>query len=51
MSVKIGHASLDENNRISGGNAGDQTKKEVCIRTWYNKPWLSVIRPKDSSAA
>ena len=51
MSVKIGHASLDENNRISGGNAGDQTKKEVCIREWYNKPWTSVIRPKDSSTA
>ena len=51
MSVKIGHASLDENNKIKGGNAGDQTKKEVCIRTWYNKPWTSVIRPKDSSVA
>ena len=51
MSVKIGHASIDENNKARGGNAGDQTKKEVCIRTWYNKPWTSVIRPKDSSAA
>ena len=51
MSVKIGHASIDENNKAKGGNAGDQTKKEVCIRTWYNKPWTSVIRPKDSSVA
>ena len=51
MSVKIGHASIDENNKAKGGNAGDQTKKEVCIRTWYNKPWTAVIRPKDSSAA
>ena len=51
MSVKIGHASIDENNKARGGNAGDQTKKEVCTRTWYNKPWTSVIRPKDSSAA
>lgn len=51
MSVKIGHASIDENNKAKGGNAGDQTKKEVCIRTWYNKPWTSVIRPKDSYVA
>lgn len=51
MSVKIGHASIDENNKAKGGNAGDQTKKEVCTRAWYNKPWTSVIRPKDSSAA
>ena len=51
MSVKIGHASIDENNKARGGNSGDQTKKEVCIRTWYNKPWTAVIRPKDSSVA
>lgn len=51
MSVKIGHASIDENNKTKGGNAGDQTKKEVFTRTWYNKPWTSVIRPKDSSVA
>ena len=51
MSVKIGHASLDEHSRISGGAAGDQTGREVCVRAWYNKPWTSVIRPKDSAIA
>ena len=51
MSVKIGHASLDENKNAKGGNAGDQTKKEVCTREWYNKPWTSVIRPKNSAVA
>ena len=51
MSVKIGHASIDENRKVKGGTAGDQTKKEVCTRTWYNKPWTSVIRPKDSKSA
>ena len=51
MSVKIGHASIDENGRANSGTAGDQTKKEVCTRTWYNKPWTAVIRPKDSAAA
>ena len=51
MSVTIGHASIDENNKAKGGTAGDQTKKEVCTRTWYNKPWTCVIRPKDSAKA
>lgn len=46
MMVKIAHASIDERGKISGGQAGDQTGKEVCIRTWYNKPWNCVIRFK-----
>ena len=36
--VKIGHASIDENRKIKGGKAGDQTGKEVCIRDWYSGP-------------
>ena len=51
MSILIGHASLDENGRANSGVAGDQTKKEVCTRTWYNKPWTAVIRAKDATAA
>ena len=51
MAVKIGHASLDENKTARGGVAGDQTSKEVCTRSWYNKPWTAVIRPKNSAAA
>lgn len=51
MAVTIGHASLDEEKDIKGGAAGDQTKKEVCTRSWYSKPWTSVIRPKDSAVA
>ena len=51
MAVKIGHASIDENQKAKGGNAGDQTRKEVCTRNWYSKPWTSVIRPKNSAAA
>ena len=45
--VKIAHASIDENGKVSGGAAGDQTGKEVCIRSWYSKPWNCVIRFKD----
>ena len=36
MSVMIGHASIDENGKARGGVAGDQTKREVCTRTWYD---------------
>lgn len=51
MSVKIGHASIDERGKARGGAAGDQTGREVCTRNWYNKPWIAVIRPKSSTAA
>ena len=51
MAVKIGHASLDENSKARGGAAGDQTQKEVCTRSWYNKNWLCVIRPNEKAVA
>lgn len=47
MTKYIAHASIDERGKASGGSAGDQTGKEVCIRTWYNKPWSHVLRIKD----
>lgn len=51
MGVMIAHASQDEHGKIKNGQAGDQTRKEVCIRSWYNKPWQYVIRFKDSDIA
>ncbi len=51
MAVKIGHASIDERGKAQGGSAGDQTGKEVCTRSWYNKPWICVIRPKSATHA
>lgn len=51
MSVLIGHASIDENGKIHSGAAGDQTKKEVCTRNWYNKSWDVVLRAKDPKVA
>lgn len=51
MSVLIGHASIDENGRATGGRAGDQTKKEVCTRNWYSRSWDVVLRPIDSTMA
>lgn len=51
MAIKIGHSSKDENGRVSGGIAGDQTGKEVCIRSWYNGKWDFVARFKDRTKA
>ena len=51
MSVMIAHASIDENNHAKNGAAGDQTGREVCVRSWYNKPWGCVIRFNDSRMA
>lgn len=47
MSVLIAHASRDERGKYSGGIAGDQDGKEVCIRGWYQRPWTHIIRCKN----
>ena len=31
----IVHASINENGKTTGGNQGDQTGKEICIRSYY----------------
>ena len=50
--VALGMASKDENARYSGGQAGDQTGKEVYVlNTWYNQNWTSVLRPLDDQLA
>lgn len=41
----IYHSSKDERGKYSGGQAGDQTGKEVCGREWYNRPWNVVMEP------
>lgn len=51
MAVKIGHSSKDEYGRFTGGVAGDQTGKEVCIRSWYNGGWNLLARPISAAAA
>lgn len=54
MSVTICHASISENGNAGWdgkSKAGDQTGREVCTRTWYNKPWDLVLRYKDSEIA
>lgn len=49
MTVRIGHASIDENGKATGGAAGDQTGKEICIRSWYAKGWTVLLRAKDAA--
>lgn len=45
MNVLIGHASISEKGTINGAK-GDSTKKEVCTRVWYSKPWdFMAIHP------
>lgn len=51
MSIRIGHASIDENGKAQGGAAGDQTGSEVCTRSWYAKGWNKIIRAKDAAVA
>ena len=46
--VRMGHASISENNSINGIK-GDSTKKEVCVRKWYNKPWDYVAIYPDAA--
>lgn len=41
---QIVHASLNENNKTTGGKVGDQTGKEICRRSYYNKQWNSILR-------
>lgn len=52
--MRIGHASISENSnngRDGKAKAGDQTGKEVCIRTFYKKPWKYLLRCKDDAKA
>ena len=51
MSIKIGHARSDENNRAWGGKAGDQTGRELVIQDWYHGGWSAVFRAKDTLVA
>lgn len=45
--MRIAHASIDENKNIKGGQAGNQSGREVCVREWYNKPWTICLRHPD----
>lgn len=52
MSITIGSARHDENGRIHGGKAGDNTGYEVCTQAYYlhSKGWLA-FRCEDENKA
>lgn len=50
--MNLVNASISENGNVGwDGNAksGDQTGKEVFIRSWYSKPWDIMLRYPDKS--
>lgn len=53
MSIKIGHAVMDENGKAGygGEKAGDQTGKEICTRKWYNGNWNVYLECTDEKLA
>lgn len=44
----ISNCGHDENNRYTGGAAGDQTGGEWALINWYNRPWNCVLRHPDA---
>lgn len=52
MGLKVGSARIDERGKISGGQAGDSTSKEVVQQDYYmhKKGWY-CFRPKDIDTA
>lgn len=51
MGVRMSNCGHDENNRYSGGKAGDQTGTEWYLRSWYSYPWNYILRWKDEEFA
>ena len=56
MSVRIGHAVMDELGKTIGATPGDQTGKEIAISTWYAKNsagrvWQYYLECTDSAMA
>lgn len=49
MAVRIAQASHDEAGQYYNGQAGDQTGSELNIRSWYSRPWDTLLRPNDQS--
>lgn len=48
---QIVHASLNEKGTITGGKTGDQTGKEICVRSYYNRPWSYVLRYEEQESS
>ncbi|MCR8908542.1 NlpC/P60 family protein [Thermophilibacter sp. ET337] len=42
----MAHASGNEFGTATGGQPGDQTGREICVRSYYDYPWDGVLRLK-----
>lgn len=53
MSIKIAEAYSDENKKAKGGQAGDQTGREIFVRDWYERTgdWEVYLEPTDRDMA
>ncbi|MBQ6814188.1 MAG: hypothetical protein IJP13_01480 [Lachnospiraceae bacterium] len=51
MAIKIGHANINEKGQVSGGVKGDQNKREVEVRAYWNFGYDMVLRPKKPEVA
>jgi len=56
MSIRIGHAVMDELGKTIGATPGDQTGREIAISTWYAKNkagrvWQYYLECTDSAMA
>lgn len=49
--MSIANCGHDENNKYSGGKAGDQTGEEYAVIKWYSRPWNVVLRYPDEEIA
>lgn len=50
--MKLVHSSISENSNTGfdgKAKSGDQTGKEVCVRSWYSAPWDIMLRYHDKS--
>lgn len=47
--MTISNCGHDENNKYSGGRAGDQSGTEWYLRSWYPGKWIAVFRHPDPS--
>lgn len=45
----ISNSGSDENGNLHSGKAGDQNGKEWRLRSWYKRPWTSVLRHPDAT--
>ena len=44
-------ASINENGKTTGGKTGDQTGKEISVRTYYDYPWDVCLRYVEKESA